>query len=142
MCLQVVADLAVAEGREGEYTAGIYEFPVDFRQEDHCHAKYTGRRPLVDLAEVAGPLVLPSPEPILLQLDQVTDTLYLSISVFVCVFVQPTLSQVLFRRQARPAGLQPHPESRLLRPQTARSPAQCPMSGNVISKSTLKRQIV
>jgi hypothetical protein len=80
-----MANLAVAEGKEGEYTAGIYEFPIDYRQEDYCHAKYTGRRPLVDLAEVAGPLVLPSPEPILLQLDQVKDTLYLSICI--CVFV-------------------------------------------------------
>ena len=27
---QVVADLAVAEGREGEYKAGIYQFPIDY----------------------------------------------------------------------------------------------------------------
>ena len=28
--VQVVADLAVAEGREGEYKAGIYQFPIDY----------------------------------------------------------------------------------------------------------------
>ena len=28
--MQVVADLAVAEGREGEYKAGIYQFPIDY----------------------------------------------------------------------------------------------------------------
>ena len=28
--VQVLADLAVAEGREGEYKAGIYQFPIDY----------------------------------------------------------------------------------------------------------------
>ena len=28
--VQVVADLAVAQGREGEYKAGIYQFPIDY----------------------------------------------------------------------------------------------------------------
>jgi len=28
--VKVVADLAVAEGREGEYKAGIYQFPIDY----------------------------------------------------------------------------------------------------------------
>ena len=39
------------------------------KQEDYCHAKYTGRRPLVDLAEQAGVLQLPSPNPIELRIE-------------------------------------------------------------------------
>ena len=38
-------------------------------QEDYCHAKYTGRRPLVDLAEEAGVLQLPSSNPIELEIE-------------------------------------------------------------------------
>ena len=41
----------------------------DIDQEDYCHAKYTGRRPLVDLAEQAGVLQLPSPTPIELTIE-------------------------------------------------------------------------
>ena len=44
-------------------------FQCGFVQEDYCHAKYTGRRPLVDLAEQAGVLQLPSPNPIELRIE-------------------------------------------------------------------------
>ena len=66
----MVADLAVAEGREGEYTATIHQFPIDYSQEDYCHAKFTGRK-VADLAEQAGPIQLPSQDPVTLTLDQV-----------------------------------------------------------------------
>ena len=34
--VQVLADLAVAEGREGEYKAGIYQFPIDYTKVRLC----------------------------------------------------------------------------------------------------------
>jgi len=69
--VQVTADLAVGEGRGGEYTWGIYHFPIDYTKKDYCEVKHTGRRPRVDLSDLGGALVLPSAEPVILTLDQV-----------------------------------------------------------------------
>ena len=45
---------------EGEYTWGIYQFPIDYSVQDYCHSRMVGRRPLIDLSEKVGQLTLTS----------------------------------------------------------------------------------
>jgi len=67
----VTADLNVAQGAEGEYTWGIYEFPIDYTKEDFCHSRFLGRRPRINLEELVGKLTLPSEAPISLEMKEV-----------------------------------------------------------------------
>ena len=40
-------------------------------QDDYCHSRYLGRRPLLDLEQLAGKLVLPSPGPLTLNMSDI-----------------------------------------------------------------------
>lgn len=68
--VKVTANLSVAEGAEGEYTWGIYEFPIDYTQEDYCDS--VGRRPKINLEDLVGKLSLPSQSPIILEMETVS----------------------------------------------------------------------
>jgi Cu/Zn superoxide dismutase len=57
----LTARLSVAEEYAGEYSWGVYEFPVDHREADPCHSRWLGRSPVVNLDEVLGRLQLPPP---------------------------------------------------------------------------------
>ena len=46
--VQIKADLTVAREYKGEYSWGIYEFPIDYTQEDFCHSRLLGRKPILN----------------------------------------------------------------------------------------------
>ena len=57
--------LRVSDEYAGEYSWGVYEFPLDYSgssgADGLCDSKALGRRPLVSLDEHLGKLVLPRP---------------------------------------------------------------------------------
>ena len=53
-------NLNVAEDQAGEYSWGIYEFPIDYSVPDYCHSRMLGRRPIINLSDLLGKIVLPS----------------------------------------------------------------------------------
>lgn len=60
--VSISANLSVMEEYIGEYSWGIYEYPVDYSSEDFCNSKLLGRRPIVKLDETLGKLNLPAEE--------------------------------------------------------------------------------
>ena len=46
--VQIKAELTVAREYKGEYSWGIYEFPIDYTQEDFCHSRLLGRKPILN----------------------------------------------------------------------------------------------
>jgi len=69
--VEVTAMLRVGEGSEGEYTWGIYEFPIDYTEEDFCHSRYLGRKPRINLEDLVGKITLPNNEPIVFKMDDI-----------------------------------------------------------------------
>ncbi len=59
----VTVRLSVSEEYAGEYSWGVYQFPIDYSVGDYCHSRMLGRRPLVDFDETLGKLILPTPAP-------------------------------------------------------------------------------
>ncbi len=64
-----------SEEYAGEYSWGIYEFPIDYTAKDYCNSKMFGRRPILNLDDSLGKLVLHSEnsEEIQLSTDQVNE---------------------------------------------------------------------
>ncbi len=56
----VTVRLNVAEEYAGEYSWGVYQFPIDYSVSDYCHSRMLGRRPMVSFDETLGKLVLPT----------------------------------------------------------------------------------
>ena len=46
--VSIKAELQVAREYKGEYSWGIYEFPIDYTQEDFCHSRLLGRKPILN----------------------------------------------------------------------------------------------
>lgn len=46
--VSIKADLKVAREYKGEYSWGIYEFPIDYTQEEYCHSRLLGRKPILN----------------------------------------------------------------------------------------------
>ena len=46
--VEIKADLKVSREYKGEYSWGIYEFPIDYSKEDFCHSRMLGRRPILN----------------------------------------------------------------------------------------------
>merc|ERR1719361_2520667 len=46
--VSIKAELKGAREYKGEYSWGIYEFPIDYTQEDFCHSRLLGRKPILN----------------------------------------------------------------------------------------------
>ena len=46
--VSIKAELKVAREYKGEYSWGIYEFPIDYTKEDFCHSRLLGRKPILN----------------------------------------------------------------------------------------------
>lgn len=58
----IEAELSVAREYKGEYSWGIYEFPIDYSQEDFCHSRMLGRKPILNFDTSLNKLPLDEPE--------------------------------------------------------------------------------
>jgi len=68
----VKVDLEVAEESGGDYSWGIYEFPIDYTEEDYCHSRYLGNRPRINLEDLLGKISLPTQKPLIRSVENVT----------------------------------------------------------------------
>lgn len=60
--VRIEADLKVAREYKGEYSWGIYEFPIDYSTEEFCHSRMLGRKPILNLDTSLNKLPLDEPE--------------------------------------------------------------------------------
>eukprot|EP00095_Tigriopus_kingsejongensis_P007890 snap_masked-scaffold720_size106930-processed-gene-0.10 protein:Tk07890 transcript:snap_masked-scaffold720_size106930-processed-gene-0.10-mRNA-1 annotation:"hypothetical protein L798_15715" len=57
--VQIKVNLSISEDYAGEYSWGIYEFPIDYTAKDYCDSRMLGKRPIVNFDEHLGTLLLP-----------------------------------------------------------------------------------
>ena len=50
--------MSVAADNAGDYSWGIYEYPIDYSRPDHCHSRHLGRKPLVNVDANLGKISL------------------------------------------------------------------------------------
>jgi Cu/Zn superoxide dismutase len=60
--VRIAANLSVARNYKGEYSWGIYEFPIDYSAEDYCHTSMLGRKPLINFDSSLNKLQLDEAE--------------------------------------------------------------------------------
>lgn len=60
--VNIAASLKVSREYKGEYSWGIYEFPIDYSQEDFCHSRMLGRKPILNFDSSLNKLPLDEPE--------------------------------------------------------------------------------
>eukprot|EP00094_Tigriopus_californicus_P005910 TCALIF_05695-PA protein Name:"Similar to sodE Superoxide dismutase [Cu-Zn] 5 (Dictyostelium discoideum)" AED:0.01 eAED:0.01 QI:0/-1/0/1/-1/1/1/0/1143 len=58
--VQIKVNLTISEDYAGEYSWGIYQFPIDYTVQDFCDSRMLGRRPIVNFDEHLGKLMLPT----------------------------------------------------------------------------------
>ncbi len=61
--VSIKAQLNVSREYKGEYSWGIYEFPIDYSQEDYCHSRQLGRKPILNFDASLNKLPLDEPAP-------------------------------------------------------------------------------
>ncbi len=50
--------MSVAADNAGDYSWGIYEYPIDYSRPDHCHSRHLGRKPLFNFDANLGKISL------------------------------------------------------------------------------------
>lgn len=60
--ITISANISVAKEYKGEYSWGIYEFPIDYSLPDYCHSRMLGRKPIINLDTTLNKLVLDNTE--------------------------------------------------------------------------------
>lgn len=55
----VRVNLNASESYAGEYSWGIYEFPINYESPDYCNSRMLGRKPMINLVNLFGDLILP-----------------------------------------------------------------------------------
>ena len=56
--VEINANLSVASENAGDYSWGIYEYPIDYSRPEHCHSRHLGRKPLINFDSNLGKISL------------------------------------------------------------------------------------